>query len=271
MSTTVRTDYHMHSNYSLDGHYSVAEICQQAVTLGLQEIAVTDHVEWEPNGRHTRPDFERYFADLEECRRRYGGTGLRLYSGLELGNPHENLEETRRLLDAYAFDVVIASLHWLNGHNIHHTSCFAGRDQYDVYTEYFIGLGQMAATVDCRLIAHFDRIFWPGTQLFGPPDPWRIELPIRNALQKIVGHQRVLELNTRFVTHDPSWNDVLVTILEWYHKEGGCCVAINSDAHHLNQMARNVPQAIDIVQAAGFSGSAPFRDWSSSAPGSLDP
>lgn len=55
----ILTDLHMHSTYSLDGNNTIAELREQAIQVGLTQIAVTDHVEWPPHKEHQRPDFDR--------------------------------------------------------------------------------------------------------------------------------------------------------------------------------------------------------------------
>jgi histidinol-phosphatase (PHP family) len=244
-------DYHMHSNHSPDARGTPAELCRQALAIGLTEIAITDHVEWEPNGRHLRPDYGRYFAELDACRDEFSPRGLTVLSGVELGNPHEHRGEVEELLGRYPFDVVIASLHWLDGENVHDTRCFVGRDPYDVYARYFGAMAEMAATVDAHLIAHFDRIFWPGTTLHGALNMGRLAVPLRTALSAIEENGRVLELNTRFVAAQPGWNDSLVTVLCWYREEGGTRVAINSDAHTAAEIGRDFDVGKQLLAEAG--------------------
>lgn len=259
----ITSDLHMHSTYSLDGNNTIAEMCEQALRLGLTEIAITDHVEWPPNGAHQRPDFDQYFAEIEENRARVAPQGLTLLSGLELGNPHQHRTEVDDLLASYAFDVVIGSMHWLAGQNIHYLRCFDGQDPYDVYARYFGEIEQIAATVDCEIIAHFDRIFWPGTSRFGPPQLERIERPVRQAMRAIVEHGRILELNTRFLTHTPGWNDALLTVLRWYYAEGGRFVAADSDAHRTAELGRNLAVAQQLIDAAGCT---PYRRQAATIP-----
>lgn len=247
----ILTDLHMHSTHSLDGNHTIAELCEQALALGLTHIAVTDHVEWLPDGVHQRPDFDRYFAELHHCQQRYAARGLTLWSGVELGNPHEHLAEVEDLLARYSFDMVIGSLHWLQGRNIHYVDCFDGRQPEDVYTLYFEELARIAASVDCKVIAHFDRIFWPGTVRFGPPAIERIEQPVRKAMRAVVQHGRILELNTRFLTYVPGWNPALETVLRWYREEGGQFVAVNSDAHRASEIGRNREIGEALVERAG--------------------
>jgi histidinol-phosphatase (PHP family) len=247
----ISTDLHIHSTHSLDGSNTIAELCEQAISLGLTHIAVTDHVEWLPDGSHQRPDFDRYFAEVSEYQARYAERGLILLSGLELGNPHEHRAEVAALLASHPFDVVIGSLHWLGSQNIHYTGCFNGQDPYAVYTLYFEEIAQIAASVDCRIIAHFDRIFWPGAACFGPPEIERVEESVRRAVRAMAEHGRILELNTRFLAHEPGWNDSLLTVLRWYCEEGGQFVAVNSDAHRLAEIGRSRVIAEEIVVAAG--------------------
>ena len=64
-------------------------------------------------------------------------------------------------------------------------------------------------------------------------------------------HGRVLELNTRFLMHEPGWNDVLESVLRWYREEGGRWVAVNSDAHRVAEIGRSRAIALDLVEAAG--------------------
>ena len=253
----IHTDYHIHSTHSPDGHNTPAEICRQALSQGMTEIAITDHMEWAPGGRHMQPDFERYFADLEACRAEFGPAGLTLLSGVELGNPHEYRAEADALLAAHSFDVVIGSVHWLDGYNIHDTVCFNGRDPYAVYADYFASMAALVREADFHMVAHFDRIFQAGARRYGPPLPERLEPAVRPVLDAMVDRGRVLELNGRFLTRDPGWNDTLVAVMGWFREAGGAGVAINSDAHRVSEIGRNWEVGLALLAEAGFD--APAR------------
>jgi len=71
--TFTKADYHMHTHYS-DGESSIEEYVAQAEALGLDEIAITDHVwrrtEWVPD----------YVADVREVAE---STDLTVHVGLE--------------------------------------------------------------------------------------------------------------------------------------------------------------------------------------------
>ncbi len=249
----VETDYHMHSTFSPDGSDSPSELCRRALERGLTEIAITEHAEWQPGAEPQGfPQADAYFTAIERCRERFEPQGLALYSGVELGNPHEHVDEATALLASYPFDVIIASLHWLYGKNIHLESCFANRDPDEVYADYFIELSRMAANFDFDIVAHFDRIIWRGTLLGATFDPWRLENVIQDSLATIARYGRALELNTRFLNHTPNWNENLVIMFHWFLQAGGSCVVVNSDAHWLDEMGRNFFVAQEILKQAGF-------------------
>ena len=100
---------------------------------------------------------------------------------------------------------------------------------------------------------HFDRIIWRCTLLGAPFDPWRLADVIQDALATVARYGRALELNTRFLDHTPNWNENLVTMFHWFLQAGGACVVVNSDAHRLDEMARNFFAAQEILTQAGFN------------------
>ena len=256
----ISTDFHMHTTFSPDAHDSPAEMCRQALSLGLKAIAITDHVEWQP-GAGQQPDFDHYFHELEACRAVYGSLGLQVFSGVELGNPHEHLHEARALLAKYPFDIVIASVHWIDGKNIHELGCFADRDPYAVYERYFTQMAEMATALPFDILAHSDRIFWSGVRMYGPPDLARVEGAARRAMAAAADHGRVLELNTSYLTHTPAWHDALVALLQWFREAGGEHVVVNSDAHRSGDIARHQALATTLLDRGGFSGVSPCARW----------
>lgn len=257
---SIHTDYHVHSTFSPDGKNTIAELCQQALTLGMREIAITEHAEWHPRMHWPFPRADAYFDTIAQCRQRYGSQGLTIYSGVELGNPHDHQEKANALINQYPFDVVIASQHWLGADNIHLSEAFVGREPTQVYANYFLEMGRMSATCDFDFVAHFDRIFWPGTDLFGQPDLQLLEPVIRETLATIATNGQGLELNGRFLDHVPNWNHAILRILTWFREEHGEHVVVNSDAHHVMELARNQDVALALLRSTGFSAPARLRN-----------
>lgn len=247
----MKTDYHMHSTFSVDGHDSPAVMCEQALTLGYTEIAITEHAEWHENGdgfARVKP----YLAALNECRNIYEPQGLTILSGVELGNPHEFPQETAVLLAHYPLDITIGSLHHLNGVNIHTPQCFEGKDPYDVFADYFSELSRMSAAADFHIVGHFDRILLQSAKLGIHFDPFKLETIIRMMFSTIIKRGQILELNTSYLAHKPSWVSALITMMRWFNEMGGQRIVVNSDAHCALNLGRNYRLARVILVAAGF-------------------
>jgi histidinol-phosphatase (PHP family) len=102
------------------------------------------------------------------------------------------------------------------------------------------------------MLAHFDRIFATGASRFGPPDIDRLEGDIRPVLRALVDRDRTLEINTRFLCHEPDWNDSLVTVLRWYREAGGTKVELNSDAHRASEIGRHMAVGEELLGEAGL-------------------
>ena len=252
--STLTTDYHMHSTFSPDGDHTPEMMCRRALDLGLTEIALTEHAEWHPASQiYGFPNVEGYFDAIDRCRDEFEPLGLTIHAGVELGNPHMFAQQVLHLLAEYPFDVVIGSLHWLNDKNIHEAVCFANRQPDEVYTAYFKEITQMAMNFDFDIVAHFDRLIWRGTLLGHTFDPVRLEPTLREMLSTIARYGRALELNTTFLTHQPSWVDALTTMFRWFREEGGRLVVVNSDAHRITEIGRHRALAEQILHEAGFT------------------
>ncbi|MDY7082279.1 MAG: PHP domain-containing protein [Halobacteria archaeon] len=70
----VRVDYHMHTPFS-DGESSIEEYVEKALEMGLEEIAITDHV-WRSSDW-----VDDYVEEIDEVNDRYDD--IKLHSGLE--------------------------------------------------------------------------------------------------------------------------------------------------------------------------------------------
>ena len=250
-SSSLLSDYHLHSHFSPDAHYPIDQLCRQALELGLRSIAATDHIEWRlPGFGNPRP--EAYFEELYQARDRYRPLGLTVMSGLEVGNPHDYPRKFSSLLSLFPFDVVVASLHWLGEENIHHTSVFQGEQPQRIYRRYFQELGALIRISDFDVLAHPDRIFWAGVQCGAPPDLVDLEPLIREAWAALAAEGKILELNTKYINRLIGWNELVRRLYRWYQEEGGVKVVINSDAHTPGEIGREFSTARNILAAVGL-------------------
>jgi histidinol-phosphatase (PHP family) len=231
--------------------------CERALELGLPAIAFTEHADWAlvHKGQHA-VDLDGYFDSIERCRARF--PGLRILTGIELGEPHWFPRETAAVLASGPLDQVLGSIHsirWDGG--MLDASQFRGRGGIDfpgAVREYFAEVLLMVESGQpFETLAHIDypKRYW----LDGAP-PYRekdYEEEIRAVLAGAARTGRVLEVNT-------TRGEVLcpdVTVVRWWREVGGQAVQYGSDAHQPDRLAEGFRVATQMVESAGFK---PARD-----------
>ncbi len=274
----VPADGHVHSQWSWDAPQGDMErTCARAVELGLPAVAFTEHVdhthwmitagevETYPNlrpyasseGTIVPPSFDRsgYLQCLQRCREMF--PGLRIISGVELGEPHRHPEQVAQLLDTGGFERVLGSLHSLPfGHGFaeppHH---FRHRPADEVVRDYLLEIARLVnGSGVFGVLAHLDYPlrYWP--QEAGPFDVTGFEEEFRHALRALAGSARLLEVNTR--------GRLLPEVVRWWREEGGEGVTFGSDAHQPQALAHRFAEAVAMVETHGFRpGRHPHDVW----------
>ena len=267
-------DNHVHSQWSYDtfGRTSMVAECRRAVELGVPAVAFTEHLDFTGYGpgdaiaatgvktgwwEAIRPlDVTGYLASIEECRHRF--PSLRIWSGVEAGEPHLFAGSVAAVLAAGSFDRVLGSLHALTWHGrlVNSSSLFEILAPAEVMRRY---LAEVAALVKgsgvFEILAHLDypRRHWPASA--GPYPEAGLEEEYRAVLRALASSGRVLEVNT----FSPLAS---VTLLRWWRGEGGRAVSFGSDAHVTSRVADRFRAAVEIAEAAGFGrGRDPSGFW----------
>lgn len=245
-------DNHVHSQWSWDAvtRGDLEATCARAVELGLPSVAFTEHVDH--TARSGPFDAEGYLAAVERCRELF--PSLRILTGVELGEPHWDLDDVEALLGGGRFERVLASLHSapeLDGHP-DMAVLYASRSTEIVVRDYLAEIEKLITGFDgFQVLAHID---YPFRQYPGEFDPRRFEEEYRHVLRVLAGTGRVLEFNTRIPMPPP--------LLHWWYDEGGDAVSFASDAHRPELLANGFRDAVAVAEAAGFRpGADPLDFW----------
>jgi histidinol-phosphatase (PHP family) len=260
--SSLPADSHVHSEWSWDARKRGADMertCARAVEIGLPALAFTEHLdltEW--IGLKAEPlDVDGYLASVERCRDLY--PGLRVLTGLELGEPHWHAEEVGKLLAGGRFERVIGSLHSIPyGDGLAEAGRSYGLVPADqVARDYLNEIPNLVkGSGDFESLTHIDYIArkWPAAQE-GPFDPYRFEDEFRVALRALADTERALEINTTL--------PMSPVILGWWREERGRAVTFGSDAHNPDDLAKGFPEAVAMAEAHGFrAGPRPYDWWS---------
>src|SRR5689334_16214615 len=196
----VPLDAPLHTNLSPDSEVPIDTFASQAVDRGIAEIAITDHVDFEPGA----PAY-RYvsFADRErsvrEAAERWAERGVAIRFGAEITWDSRWAEDIRDHLRHHAYDFTIGSVHVYRGSPYEATSVggwVAGRSLPEVMEPYFSEVEQAIRSGLFDAIGHLDvvkRYLAPhvtAADLAGAPELYE---PLLHAL---VDTGTALEINT---------------------------------------------------------------------------
>jgi histidinol-phosphatase (PHP family) len=265
-------DNHVHTEWSWDADRgSMESTCARAVELGVPAVAFTEHADWSrflvregelaaypqllgytDQGVLTPPalDINGYLDCLDQCRHRY--PGLRILSGVELGESHRHRDRADTLLRQGGFDRVLGSLHCLPiGDGFAEPPYLYGELPPDrVVRDYLEEIPRLLeGAPPFEVLAHLDYPFraWPANS--GPLDIQSFAEELRGALRAIAGSGRALEINTA--------RRIEPELVRWWYDVGGDAVSFGSDAHEPLELARDLVDAAALAEACGFR---PGRD-----------
>jgi histidinol-phosphatase (PHP family) len=278
----VPPDGHVHTEWSWDAVAgSMEQSCARAATLGLPSIAFTEHADftrwviepelqvqiWPVNAGRVAADGQwdpppldtaAYLECVARCRDRF--PGLRILTGMELGEPHWHGAQVKALPGIADFDRLLGSVHSLaldGPRMVDHL--FGSMALGDLMRAYLAEVLRLADSPEpFAVLAHIDYPvrYWPAGA--GPFSAAAFEEEYRAVLGALARSGRALEVNTVVPLPAP--------IVRWWYEAGGRALTFGSDAHQPAHVAREFASAAAMAEAAGFHpGRHPHDMWRRSA------
>ncbi|OHD53819.1 MAG: hypothetical protein A2Y33_16675 [Spirochaetes bacterium GWF1_51_8] len=236
-------DCHMHSQFSCDSDEPIDSLCSAAVAMGLNVIAVTDHVDYYRNDHcydYFRP-FE-YFEAIEAARKKYDGQ-LKILSGIEFSEPYRYAEEWK----AYAgikFDFMMGSVHQVAGYFISESLLLDKYGVEGVYEQYFAAMLENVRAGGFDTLAHLD---FPKRYI-----PKIDHIPyLEDILRELVRNNIALEINTSSLRKGMDETIPSAETLRAYRAMGGKRVTLGSDAHKAKDIATGFEAAGKMLDVIG--------------------
>lgn len=249
-------DYHCHTAFSKDCDYPMEDQIRAAITAGVREIAFTEHEDYNPE------DFTSFFFDhpaywnaIRAFRRVYGNR-ITIRAGIEISEPHRYPQATQEILQAYPWDFVLGSLHWLEGkYNTFLPSFFSAFGNWrESFRRYFVEMQTLAAEGDYDILSHIDYPARYGYAAFGENyDIAEWEAEIRAILQHVVARGKGIEINTNPLRKGRIEPNPPAIVVNWFRELGGQYLTVGSDSHAPHHVGGNLDRAIAIARSAGFT------------------
>lgn len=252
-------DYHIHTRFSCDCDTDLAAICEATIARGLNEIALTDHVDFGPADPlgYFRP--LEFLSALERCRARYAGR-LTIRAGVEMGEPHIFTQEAAAVLAVGDFDFVIGSAHYAEGMRHTWAPSYFEQPLNQAFEAYFRQVVRLADQGDFDVLGHLDIVKRDARDIDLPYNgPEHYEDLIRSALRSVIERGKGIELNTSPLRRGQPDTCPSMQVLRWYRELGGEILTLGSDAHKPDDVGASFGVAADMARAAGFTRLAAFE------------
>ena len=249
-------DYHTHSDSSPDGKETIARLAEAALSRGLDEICVTDHVDtvyWGSNAPRWDFDWDKSLRELAEARRLYGDR-LTIRLGAELGEANMAFDRAEHLLShAPALDFVIGSVH------------MAGK-KFGYFDFYYIEKNTETyyhALIDSYLEDVLELAKWGKFSVLG-----HLTLPLRYMNENLGEHMT-------FEGHEEQCREIFRTLIQngcgiecntnrgntplpdapllrLYRELGGEIITLGSDAHDTRYVGCAIRERQELLRQCGF-------------------
>jgi histidinol-phosphatase (PHP family) len=255
--TALPLDAHLHTDLSPDSDVPIDVYAEAALAAGLAEMAITDHVDFEPGapayGYATFVDRER---SVRQAAERWGPRGVEIRFGVELTYDRSWEEDIRAHLRRHAYDFTIGSVHDRQDSPYHPRRVrewVAGRSLAEIAAPYFTEVEAAARSGLFDAIGHIDVVkrylhpyvlpaaFAAQPELYDP------------ILRALVEGGTALEVNTSGLRHPVGESYPPAAVVERFHDLGGRAVTVGSDAHRAAQFGFGLPDGYSAVSAAGIA------------------
>lgn len=263
-------DYHLHCEYSDDSNEPMENQIQKAITLGLDEMCFTDHVDYgikrdwdDPEGiiiRHAiehgkevdlvlaNVNYPKYFTALNMYQKKYASS-ISIKKGLEFGIQSITVDAYEKLYASYQddLDFVLFSMHQVNNLEFWTQDFQKGKTQKQYNDEYYKEIYQtMQIFHHYSCLAHLDLLArYDENGIY----PFENEKDIiAEILKYAIRDGKGIEINTSSWKYGLKDTQPSRAILKLYKDLGGKIITVGSDAHETKYLASHIKDAYAILK-----------------------
>lgn len=261
------SDCHTHTTFSPDGYNTLEEMCNRAVELGLTYYAVTDHYESNFTQYRLSSDDKEYWgfnfyeksAQCYEqmCEMQAALRGeINFIKGLELGQAHQNIENTGYVLENKEYDFILGSVHNIRDFEDFYFLDYDNQEEGyidSLLNKYFDEEKEMIALGNFDSISH---LTYPLRYIEGV-HKHKVSLEshmkdIEEIFSIVIDLGKAIEINTSGLRQELKDTMPGLELIRKYRQMGGKYITIGSDAHKKEDLCKGIEEGMDILKAAGF-------------------
>lgn len=259
----MRVDYHSHHERCGHAAGSLEDYIKSAIEKGLDHFGISDHMplihvnpaKYYPEMAMPYNELPVYVEEAFSLREKYKDQ-IDIRIGIE-GDFIEGYEEdVEKIVQAYPWDYVIGSVHFLGEWDItdfRQVHQWEGRNVDEVYRQYYDAVQKAARSGLYDWIGHFDVIKRFGFVPKEDPAPLEDE-----ALRVIAEEDMAIELNTAGWYSKAEEMYPSHRILQ-HALRLGIPITTGADSHRPDHVGRDIERAYTILREIGFPGICGFK------------
>jgi histidinol-phosphatase (PHP family) len=257
-------DYHLHNQFSPDGHASTVELLEAERKNGIRHVCFTNHAEWfekkeEVAGAFIPMEAEARFGEvqkeLEASRPRFPDMDIRF--GAEIQYQKKHMGDLAKFIEATPFDFILGSVHIIDGILIsggrHAGEAFGAMDEETAFSHYFDDMLKLVEWGHFSAVAHFDICKKFGHLYYGPFKPAKFKPQILKILKAMESRGIGLELNAGSLHKNCKELFPHPQILTWALEAGIQDFTFGSDAHEVARAGTYIKEVWEIAKEVGIN------------------
>ena len=249
-------DAHLHTVQSPDADVAIDSHAAAAVARGIREIAITDHLDFEPSAPAYAfagyTDRERYVREGAE---RWADAGLTIRFGVEVTWQARHADAIREHLRTHAYDYAIGSVHVMRDDPYvadRVVSWVSGRSLAEIVAPYFAEVLGAIRSGLFDTMGHLDFVKRYLAPHITPADLAAVPELYEPLLTALVETGTSLEVNTSGLRQAPGETYPAPWAVARYRELGGRRVTVGSDAHVARSFAFGLGRGYGVAAGAGF-------------------
>jgi histidinol-phosphatase (PHP family) len=250
-------DAHLHTDLSPDSAVPVDVYAALAVELGIRELAITDHVDFDRRDpAYDYASFARRERTVREAAERWAPRGVVIRFGAELTYTRGWEEDLRAHLARHAYDFTIGSVHdWPDSPYIPSRvrTWATGRPLDEALRPYLDEITAAARSSLFDTIGHLDVVRRYVAATFTAPEVFEAVELFEPALRGLVDSGTALEVNTSGFRRADREAYPGPPLVARYRELGGERVTAGSDAHGPDQFAFGLEAGYRLLAEHGFA------------------
>ncbi len=248
-------DYHIHTSYSDDSMYPMEDCINKAISLGLDEICFTEHIDYGiPNAFCC--DCDKYLDGFKYYKDKYINK-ITLKFGIEFGMQAHHKDHFEKIFHKYPFDFVLMSFHQIEDKELWNGDFQSGKTQAEYNRIYFEEMyNSVKAFNHYSVLAHMDLMRRYDDAGEYPFEKSREQ--IEEILKHLINNEKGIEVNTSSFRYKLKDLMPATPILKLYKELGGEIITIGSDSHREAHLGSNVEYVREILKSLGYKYFATF-------------